>query len=182
MQKKILFLSSSLRPKSNSEFLAREAAKGAEEAGHSVEFVTLRDKTIGFCRGCLACQKTLSCVIKDDANEIAEKVRDADTLVFVTPIYYYEMSGQLKTMLDRCNPLFPQEYRFRDVYLMTTSAEDGEEVYERAANGLKGWIACFPKSRFAGVFSGGGINMEDIAKDEHFQNVREDAHKFGKNL
>ena len=180
--KKILFISSSLRPKSNSELLAREAAKGAEEAGHSVEFVTLRGKTVGFCRGCLACQKTMACVIQDDANEIAEKAKDADTLVFATPIYYYELSGQLKTLLDRCNPLFPQEYRFRDVYLLTTSAEDGEEVYETAAKGLKGWIACFPKSRFAGVFSGGGINMEDIASDERFRNVREDARQFGKKL
>ena len=182
MQKKMLFISSSLRPKSNSEFLAREAAKGAEEAGHSVEFLTLKGKTIGFCKGCLACQKTRVCVIKDDANEIAAKVKDADTLVFATPIYYYELSGQLKTLLDRCNPLFPQEYRFRDVYLLTTSAEDGEEVHATAVNGLKGWIACFPKSRFAGIFSGGGVNVEDATNDERFRKMREDARQFGKNL
>jgi len=58
-----------------------------------------------FCVGCLACQETRRCVLQDDAVWIAEKVRNADTLVFVTPIYYYEMSGQFKTLLDRLNPL-----------------------------------------------------------------------------
>lgn len=74
---------------------------GARRAGHEVEKVSLKDKTIGFCKGCLACQKTGSCVIRDDAGAIVEKMLHADVLVFATPIYYYEMSGQMKTMLDR---------------------------------------------------------------------------------
>ena len=57
-------------------------------------------RLIQFCIGCLSCQKTQKCVLNDDANLIAEKVKDADTLVFATPIYYYEMSGQMKTLLD----------------------------------------------------------------------------------
>ena len=106
---KILVIATSLRPKSNSDTLAMEMIRGAEEAGHKVEFVSLKSKQISFCKGCLACQKTEKCVIKDDAVEIAEKVKLADTLVFVTPIYYYEMSGQMKTLLDRLNPLFPSD-------------------------------------------------------------------------
>ena len=182
MGKKVLIVSSSLRPNSNSELLAREVERGARSAGCDVEFVSLKDRDIRFCRGCLACQKTLTCVIKDDAPAIAEKVRDADVLVFATPIYYYELSGQLKTLLDRCNPLFPQEYRFRDVYLVTTSAEDGDEVYETAVNGLKGWIACFPQSRFAGVYSGGGASMERIDKDEKFSAMLKGAYEFGSKM
>ena len=61
MSKKVLVISSSLRNKSNSEILARQAAKGAEDAGHEVEFITLKDKTLNFCKGCLACQKTMRC-------------------------------------------------------------------------------------------------------------------------
>ena len=79
---------------------------GARETGHKVEKVSLKDKTIGFCKGCLACQKTGNCVIQDDAGEIVEKMLHADVLVFATPVYYYEMSGQMKTLLDRANPLY----------------------------------------------------------------------------
>ena len=182
MAKKVLIISSSLRNRSNSEILAQEAARGAREAGHEVEFISLKDKDIRFCRGCLACQKLLKCVIKDDAMAIVEQIKNADTLVFATPIYYYELSGQLKTLLDRCNPLYPQEYRFRDVYLLTTSAENGDEVYKTAVGGLKGWIECFPVSRFAGVFSGGGVGIENIAAMDEFKTVLEGAFQFGKQL
>ena len=101
----VLVISTSLRAKSNSDILAERLIAGTKDAGHQVEQISLKGKTIGFCKGCLACQKTQKCVQKDDAVMIAEKVMNADTLVFVTPIYYYEMSGQMKTLLDRLNPL-----------------------------------------------------------------------------
>ena len=78
MSKKILILSSSYRKGGNSEQLAAAFARGAEEAGHEVETIYLRDKEIGFCRGCVACLKLGHCVIQDDAVEIAAKMHDAD--------------------------------------------------------------------------------------------------------
>lgn len=178
--KNIVIISSSIRNKSNSEILARQALQGALEAGNNAELITLKDKDIRFCKGCLACQKTMKCVIKDDVSEILEKVKSADTIVFVTPIYYYELSGQLKTLLDRLNPLYPQEYSFRDVYLMTTSAEEGDEVVETAVGGLKGWIACFEKARFAGVFNGGGVN--DANEVSGREDMLKAAYEFGKSI
>lgn len=56
--------------------MADEFAAGAREAGHEVEKVCLYDKTINFCKGCLACQKTQRCVIHDDADAIARKMKD----------------------------------------------------------------------------------------------------------
>jgi NAD(P)H-dependent FMN reductase len=156
MSKKVLIISTSPRKGSNSDTLADEFAKGARNAGHEVEKVSLIGKEIQFCRGCLACQKTKRCVIHDDADKIVqEKMLHADVLVFATPIYYYEMSGQMKTLLDRANPLYPSDYAFRDVYLIATAAEDGDDVWARAASGLEGWIACFPKSHLSGVIFGG---------------------------
>lgn len=67
--KKVLVISTSLRPRSNSEALADEFVRGAQEAGNEVEKVTLRGKDIRFCKGCLVCQKTQECVIKDDDVE-----------------------------------------------------------------------------------------------------------------
>ena len=122
--KKILIVSASPRKNSNSEALARAFAEGAKAAGNEVELVSLRGKTVNFCRGCFVCQEKLRCVIRDDADAICQKALDADVLVFATPIYYYEMSGQLKTLLDRLNPLFPSDYAFTDVYLLSSAAEN----------------------------------------------------------
>ncbi len=126
-----------------------------------MEKISLIGKKVEFCRGCFACQTTQRCVIRDDADVIEQKMEQADVLVFATPIYYYEMSGQMKTMLDRGNPLFTTDYRFRDIYLLSSAAEDEEDVDARAVSGLEGWIACFAQARLAGtVFAGGvtGVN------------------------
>lgn len=156
--KKVLIISSSLRARSNSEALADEFMKGAAAAGHQVEKITLADKDLRFCRGCLACQRTQRCVIADDAPAIAAKMLVADVIAFASPIYYYEMCGQLKTLLDRANPLYSSDYRFRDIYMLTAAAEDGEEVPARAVAGLTGWIDCFPKARLAGTVFAGGVS------------------------
>ena len=157
MAKNILILSASLRAGSNSETLANAFADGARAAGHTVEVVSLRGKSIAFCRGCLACQTLGRCVIDDDAVAITEKMQHADVIAFATPIYYYEMSGQLKTLLDRANALFPSDYAFRDIYLLTSATEDEPDTDERAIHGLEGWIACYEKCRLAGTVFAGGV-------------------------
>ena len=135
MSKKVLIISTSPRKGGNSDTMAEEFARGAREAGHEVEKIGLWDKTIGFCRGCLACQKTGRCVIHDDADMIAQKMQTADVIVFATPIYYYEMSGQMKTMLDRGNPLYSSDYAFREIYLLATAADTDDSSMDGAAKG-----------------------------------------------
>lgn len=158
MIKNILVISTSLRNQSNSELLADSFIEGAKEAGHAVEKISLKDKNIGFCKGCLACQEQGKCVIEDDAIEIAEKMKRADVIVYATPIYYYEMSGQMKTLLDRANSLYPSDYAFRDIYLLSSAAEEEEGVDERAIHGLEGWIACYEKANLAGTVFAGGVD------------------------
>ena len=177
---KVLVITTSLRAKSNSDILAARLIEGAKDAGHEVEQISLKGKEIRFCIGCLACQKTQRCVLKDDAVEIAEKVKNADTLVFATPIYYYEMSGQMKTLLDRLNPLYTTEYRFRKVYLLSVAAEDETYVPERAVNGLQGWIDCFEKAELAGSLFCGGINDPGEATGK--QEDQDEAYQFGRSL
>ncbi|MBN2925635.1 MAG: flavodoxin family protein, partial [Bifidobacterium sp.] len=95
MGKKVLVVSSTPRKNGNSEMLADAFAKGAREAGHSVETVHLREKQLGFCKGCLACLKLGHCVIQVDDVGIAAIMHDADVLVFATPVYYYCVCGLL---------------------------------------------------------------------------------------
>ena len=99
MSKNIVAISSSLRAKSNSEVLLDSFVQGAKSAGNNVTVVSLKGKNIKYCIGCLSCQRTGKCVIDDDARAIAELVKNADVLVFATPIYYYEMSGPLEPLV-----------------------------------------------------------------------------------
>ena len=177
---KVLVISTSLRTKSNSDILTERLIEGAIAAGHDVEYISLKDKKINFCIGCLACQKTQECVQKDDAIQIAEKVKNADTLVFATPIYYYEMSGQMKTLLDRMNPLYPSDYKFRKVYMISVATEDEEYVPEKAVSGLNGWIDCFPKAEFGGSLFCGGISDPGEADGKNAE--QEEAYQFGQAL
>lgn len=154
--KNILVISTSLRANSNSDALADAFLRGAADAGHHAEKISLRGRNIQFCRGCMACQKLGRCVISDDAAEISQKMHDADVIAFATPIYYYEMSGQMKTLLDRANWLYSSDYHFTDIYLLTAAAENEPSVPSRAEGGLTGWIGCFERARLAGsVFAGG---------------------------
>ena len=178
--KNVLIISTSLRGGSNSELLAKECAKGAEEAGNRVELLSLKGKKIQYCIGCLSCIKTGKCVQKDDAPEIMEKLRRADVLVFATPIYYYEMSGQMKTLLDRMNPLYSSDYAFREVYMIATAADGGDSTFEKAYNGLQGWVDCFPKAKLCGLVAGEEIG--DPKDAVNHPDVMEKAYRLLKEI
>ena len=174
MSKSILIFSTSLRKNSNSDRLAQAFADGAREAGNEVELIRLGDFRLEFCRGCLACQKTGRCTISDDGPALVEKMAKADVLVFATPIYYYEMSGQLKTLLDRANPLFASEYAFREVYLLTAAAENSPGTPAAAEQGLQGWIRCFAGCSLAGsIFAGGVTAPGEIEGHPSLKKARE---------
>lgn len=180
MKKNILILSTSPRKGGNSDTLADEFTRGARDAGHDAEKISLTGKSIGFCRGCLACQKTERCIIQDDVNAIVQKMLSADVLVFATPIYFYEMSGQMKTLLDRSNPLFPADYTFREIYLLAASADENSDSMDGAVKGLQGWIDCFEHAKLAGVLRGTGLDAVGAAKNAPL--VLKAAYDMGKTL
>ena len=177
--KRVIVLSTSLRHGSNSDLLADKFVEGALAAGHEAEKISLVGKNIQFCKGCLACQQLGRCVIDDDVNAIMAKVLKADVVAWATPIYYYEMSGQMKTLIDRMNAMYPLDYQFRDVYLLTTAAEAEEQTPKRAEAGLTGWIDCYPKSRLAGTLFCGCVNQSrDIEGNPKLQ----EAFELGKKI
>ena len=179
MSKNVLIISSSPRKGGNSETLAAAFAKGAQDAGNRVETIRLREKQIGFCKGCFACHELGRCVIKDDAVEIAAKMHDADVLVFATPVYYYSVSGQLKTMFDRSNPIFDTDYAFTKVYLLASATDSGPETVTGAVKAVQGWVDCFERCELAGtVFAGGVSNVGDIAGHP----ALEKAYQMGKEV
>ena len=180
MGKNVLVISSSLRVTSNSAILAHEVVRGATEAGHEAEFLSLAEKDINFCTGCLACQRSHVCTINDDMSMIVDKVKYADVLVFATPVYYYGMSGQLKTMLDRLNPLYGSDYRFREVYAVCTAADDAEGTENGVVSGIENWLSCFEDAKLKGVLFCGGVDGPGDVIVRH--DVMERAYLLGAKL
>ena len=177
MSKKVLVIGTSFRKDGNSNRLAQEFAKGAKDSGNEVQVEYLYDKKINFCKGCLACQKTGKCVIKDDMAEILPKMQQADVICFASPVYFYDMCGQLKTFLDRTNPLFPAEYNFKDIYFLLTAADTEQTASEGPLKGLQGWIDCFENAGLKGVVCGLGAEKPGDVKSMPAMN---EAYMLGK--
>ena len=149
MAKTVLILSASPRKNGNSDILCQQFKKGAAEAGHTVETVSLYDRKIGFCRACYACFRNGKCVIDDDMEDILAKIQAADVLAVATPTYFLTMNGMLKTTIDRFLPKW-QELGGHDVYLIITG-HDGKEglqlvgeeltrIFTELGNRIKGII------------------------------------------
>ena len=155
MSKKILIVSASPRTGGNSDLLCDQFAKGAQEAGHQVEKIRVREKKIAPCLACYGCRGTGICVQKDDMAEILEKLVEADVLVLATPVYFYSMDGQLKTLIDRTLPRYT-EIRNKEVWFIATAAA-GKGAMERTIDALRGFTDCLPGAQVKGVIYGSGV-------------------------
>lgn len=98
---KIVVLEGSPNRQGSSNMLAESFIKGAREAGHSVEIFDAAHANIHPCTECIHCGYEGPCVQHDDVDRARSLILGADMLVFVTPLYYYGMSAQLKTLVDR---------------------------------------------------------------------------------
>ena len=154
--KNVLILSSSPRRGGNSDTLCDEFMQGAIESGHRVEKVFLRDKTIHPCTGCGVCsQYKKPCPQKDDAAEIIGKMLAADVIVMATPVYFYTLSAQLKTLIDRCCARY-LEMKGKEFYFILTAAEESVPMMERTVECFRGLLDCLEDPREKGVVYGVG--------------------------
>ena len=129
--KNVLIISTSFRPNSNSHALCQEVAKGVKAAGNKAEVIRLKDKKIGFCTGCYACQKLGKCVIQDDANAIVEKICKADAV-------QWECSGTFNGEAPFAD-IQPNGRRFTTTVMNFYSFDLGGKIYKDvAATGIAG--------------------------------------------
>jgi multimeric flavodoxin WrbA len=99
---KIVCLLGSPREKGNSAAIANRFCNTAKELGAEVEIFTLNNLQYRGCQGCMACKTKLeSCALEDDLTAVLESVREADVLVLASPVYYWDVSAQMKAFLDR---------------------------------------------------------------------------------
>ena len=177
--KKVLIISTSLHNGSNSELLAKAFKDGAEAAGNDVALISLKGKNIAFCKGCFACQSLGNCVIKDDANQIIETMKKADVIVWATPVYYYSMSGQMKTLIDRANALYSSDCRFTEVYGLITATEDELDTPKGTIKGIQGWVDCFENVELRDILFVGGVTDGGDIQDH---NGLKKAYSMGQNV
>ena len=154
--KKVLILEGSPRRNGNSAILSDEFARGAEEAGCSVEKVRIAGKKIAGCLGCNACYRNGGiCVQKDDMAEIREKMLTADIIVLASPIYFYSMTAQLKAVIDR-SYAFYQQLEGKTFYFLITCGAPDAAFTETMLASLRGFTCCIPNTKEGGVVLGIG--------------------------
>lgn len=179
MTKKVLILSSSPRRGGNSDTLCNEFMRGAIESGNEAEKVFLRDKTIHYCTGCSTCSlHGKPCPQKDDAAEIIEKMVAADVIVMATPVYFYTMSAQMKTLIDRCCGLYT-EMKNKEFYFIVTAAEDDRKLMERTVDTFQGFLDCLENPTIKGVVHGTGVWHVGEIKDKP---ALREAYEMGKEI
>lgn len=156
MSKKVLILAGSPRKGGNSDMLCDEFMRGSAEAGNEVEKIRICEKKILYCTGCGVCNNTHKCVIRDDMSEILDKMVDADVIVLATPVYFYSMDGQMKTLIDRCVPRY-EEISNKDFYFIVAAADTDMKMMQKTIDGFRGFTEdCLNNAHEKGIVYGVG--------------------------
>jgi len=139
----VLTLLGSARKKGNTETVLTLVEKELQALEHTVERVTLHDKTIKGCLGCLKClahPDEIACVQHDDADEIMKKMIVADVVLFTSPIYFWGFSAQIKALIDRNNAFVTQCFKPGHTSLLKDKRigllATGADSFENNAEGL----------------------------------------------
>lgn len=178
MSKNVLIISSSPRKGGNSDVLCDQFAKGAKEAGNMVEKIRLKDKNINYCNGCGVCIKGKPCPQKDDAAEMVQKMIDSDVIVMATPVYFYTMSAQMKTLIDRACARY-MEIENKEFYFIMTAADPNKSALKRTLESLRGFTTCLSNADEKGVIY--GTSLTDIG-DVQNSPALEQAYEIGKKI
>lgn len=161
--KKVLILSGSPRKGGNSDTLCDAFLKGAQAAGHMVEKIRISEKNIHYCLGCGVCNRTHQCIQKDDMKDILDKIVEADVIVMATPVYFYTMDGQMKTLIDRTVPRY-EEIAGKDFYFIVAAADENKAMMQKTIDGFRAFTQdCLPDAHEKGIVYGlGAWQVGDI--------------------
>lgn len=177
--KKILILSGSPRKSGNSDLLCDEFLRGAVEGGNDVEKIWIPGKKIGYCRACYYCKNHGGeCCIKDDMADVLQQMLDADVIVLSSPVYFYSICAQLKTVFDRTVARW-LEFKNKEFYYIMTAAEDEEHTMDCTLECFRGLAACFEGSKEKGVIYGKGAYEKGQIRDTPYM---KQAYEMGKSI
>jgi multimeric flavodoxin WrbA len=179
MSKRVLIISSSPRKNGNSDLLCDQFSMGAQEAGHQAEKIFLKDKKIKYCTGCGTCiDRGKSCPQKDDMAEVLDKMIAADVIVMATPVYFYTMCAQMKTLIDRTCSRYTEIHK-KEFYFILTAANKNKRSMERTLEEFRGFTSCLSGAKEKGIIYGTGAwNVGEIKKSE----AMKQAYEMGKKV
>lgn len=190
--KKILVVLGGGRPNGNTAQLAAEFIKGAVQAGHRTELLSLNKIQVNGCTGCNACRYGKPCVQKDDFNAIIPKIKEADLIVFASPLYFWTISSKIKAFIERFYCIAEQEedpplgryekYPVRDCALLMTSADNYFWTFRQAVSYYDFTMINYIGFHDKGTLLAGGCG--DTNGKPQIKNTKylKEAFEFGKNL
>jgi multimeric flavodoxin WrbA len=190
--KKILVIQGGGRPTGNTAQLVNSFVRGAEESGHNVEVISLLKNEVKGCLGCNACRYGKPCIQKDGFNDIVPKIKEANMIVFASPLYFWTISSRIKALIERfyciaeedSNPPLGryEKYPDKDCALLMTAADDFFWTFEQAVSYYHFTIVNYIGFHDKGMLLAGGCGdtngKPQIDKTEHLQK----AYLFGKNI
>lgn len=190
--KNILVILGGGRPRGNTRQLVDAFVKGAVDAGHQTEVVSLNEKQVNGCIGCNACRFGKPCVQKDDFNSLIPAIKNADLIVFASPLYFWTLSSKIKAFIERfyciveeddAPPLGRYEkYPVRDCALLMTSADDYFWTFEQAVSYYNFALVNYIGFHDRGMLLAGGCGDTNGKPQIDKTDYLEKAYKFGKTI
>ncbi len=190
--KKILVVLGGGRSNGNTAQLVDAFMRGAIEAGHQTELVSLNSLKVNGCMGCNACRYGKKCVQKDDFNALVPKIKEADLIVFSSPLYFWTLSSKIKAFIERFYCIaekdeFPplgryEKYPIQDCALLMTSADNFFWTFEQAVSYYNFALINYIGFRNKGMLLAGGCgdtNGQPQISKTHFLT---EAYSFGKKI
>ena len=190
--KNILIIQGGGRPKGNTAQLVEYFIKGAEEAGHKTELISLLKNEVKGCLGCNACRYGKSCIQKDSFNEIVPKIKNADCIVFASPLYFWTVSSKIKAFIERfyCiaeedpNPPLGryESYPVKDCALLMTSADNFFWTFEQAVSYYQFTLVNYIGFHDKGMLLAGGCGDTNGKPQIYKTDYLNMAYEFGKKI
>jgi len=166
--KRVLILTASPRKNGNSTILALKAAEGVKAGGGEADVVSIGNLKIAPCNACDSClaKPEAGCVIKDDMQPLYQKIREAQGVIFATPVYWFNVSAQMKSFIDRSYAIQGKGYYAftgKDVGVILTYAD--EDVFASGGiNALRSFqdICAYSKANLVGAVYGSADKAGDV--------------------
>ena len=190
--KKILVIVGGGRPRGNTAQLVDAFIRGAQEAGHQVEKVSLLQTEVKGCLGCNACRYGKPCVQKDGFQGVADKILAADLIAFASPLYFWTISSRLKALIERFyaiaqkdpNPPLGryEKYPAKDCALLMTAADNYFWTFEQTVSYYRFALVNYIGFHNKGMVLAGGCGSTNGQPQIGHTSYLEKAYAFGKSL
>ncbi len=185
---KVLFILGSPRKGGNTELLLEPVMQGVIDAGSGRELVRAANLDIHPCLACGGCTETGVCVVRDDMQQLYEKIDNADLIVIGSPIYFYGVTAQAKAFIDRCQALWSRKYLLgkrqagktaRKGYFVGVAATQGERIFAGAIMTVRYGLDAMDFSYAGELLVRGADKKGEIAR---FAGDLELAYRFGHDM